>query len=241
MSEATAPKSCPASKSQASAPRRRKSPSAGARTPEPGGLGLLDDEDTVGIDYGPALAAVDDLARWAFDLAAKDVAEWPEGKRRVRNGWRYVHASLRGKRVPRMPREDLLFTAALLARIFDADIGLGLDHVAGILAELALPIDHAPSGERRAAVASKAPPITPSAWRHVRAVYHALPVPAAEAARDQAMRLSAEERDAWIDALTRLSVDDAAGLVLAYLRGAVPSPLMAMRLRRVGAMRARRS
>jgi hypothetical protein len=120
--------------------------------------------------------------------------------------------------------EDLLFTAALLARIFDADIGLGLDHVAGILGELALPIDHAPIGERPAAVAAKSPPITPSAWRHVRAIYHALPVPAAEAARDQAMRLSAEERDAWIEALTRLSVDDAAGLVLAYLRGAVPSP-----------------
>ena len=38
-----------------------------------------------GIDYGPAIAAAADLSRWALDLATAEVADWPEGRRRVRD------------------------------------------------------------------------------------------------------------------------------------------------------------
>lgn len=188
-------------------------------TPE---LIVEDEED--GIDYEPALAAVDDLAAWAFDLAGRDVADWPEGKRRVRSTRRYVHAVLRGKRIPKQPHGDLMFTAALLARIFDAEVGIGLDRIADILGELALPADHAPVAVRRRAEGDKPRPIAPSAWRHIRSIYQALPASDAEMARHIAMRLSAAERDAWIAVLTRLSVEDGALVVLAYLRGAIPAP-----------------
>lgn len=39
-----------------------------------------------GIDCGPAIAAGHNLAAWAFDLAARNVAGWPEGLRRVLDG-----------------------------------------------------------------------------------------------------------------------------------------------------------
>ncbi len=192
-------------------------------TGNPANETFVHDEDD-GIDYEPALAAVDDLASWAFDLAGKDVAEWPEGKRRVRNARRYVHAVLRGKRVPKQPHGDLMFTAALLARILDAEVGIGLDRIGEILGELALPVDHAPVGVRRAPEADRSRPIAPSAWRHVRSIYQTLPVSDAEEARHVVMTLSAAERDAWIAVLTQLSVEEGALVVLAYLRGAIPAP-----------------
>ncbi|MBP6627872.1 MAG: hypothetical protein KA297_00485 [Kofleriaceae bacterium] len=97
-----------------------------------------------GIDYGPAIAAVGDLAAWAFDLAARDVADWPEGQLRVRTARRYVLARLRGKYQRSAPAEDVLFTAGLLARIFEAEIGLGMSDVVGILDSLGLPTDMVP-------------------------------------------------------------------------------------------------
>ena len=97
-----------------------------------------------GIDYGPAIAAVGDLAAWAFDLAAKDVEDWPEGRRRVRTARRYVLARLRGKELRHAPYEDVLFTAGLLARIFEADIGLGMSEMVAVLDAIGLPTEVVP-------------------------------------------------------------------------------------------------
>jgi hypothetical protein len=43
-----------------------------------------------GIDCGPAIAAGQNLAAWAFDLAACNVAGWPEGLRRALDGERFT-------------------------------------------------------------------------------------------------------------------------------------------------------
>jgi hypothetical protein len=97
-----------------------------------------------GIDYGPAIAAAGDLATWAFDLAARDVADWPEGRRRVRAARRYVLARLGGQHPRSTPFEDVVFTAGLLARIFEADIGLGMVDIVAILDEFELPTEVVP-------------------------------------------------------------------------------------------------
>ena len=102
-----------------------------------------------GIDYGPAVGAVTDLATWAFELAANDVAEWPEGRRRVRSARRYVLERLRGRRALRTPAEDVLFTAGLLARIFDSELSLGMTEMVSILDELGLPTEVVPLLPRR--------------------------------------------------------------------------------------------
>ncbi len=116
-----------------------------------------------GIDYGPAIAAVDDLATWAFDLAAQDVADWPEGQRRVRNARRFVLARLHGKRSRFAPSDDILFTAGLLARIFEAEIGLGMTDVVGILDSLGLPTETVPlrPREQPSRRLSARPPVVP--------------------------------------------------------------------------------
>jgi len=100
--------------------------------------------DIDGIDYGPAIAAIGDLVAWAFDLAAADVADWPEGQRRVRTTRRYVVARLRGKRPRGTPFEDILFTAGLLARIFEAEIGLGMSEMVAVLDRIGLPTEVVP-------------------------------------------------------------------------------------------------
>jgi len=100
--------------------------------------------DINGIDYGPAIAAIGDLVTWTFDLAAADVADWPEGQRRVRSTRRYVLARLRGKRPRGIPFEDILFTAGLLARIFEAEIGLGMSEVIAVLDRIGLPTEVVP-------------------------------------------------------------------------------------------------
>jgi len=104
------------------------------------GLDLDDGE----IDYGPAVDAIADLAGWALDLAAADVADWPEGKRRVRNARRFVLARLRGKTLRSTPFEDVIFTAGLLARIFEQEIGLGVGDMVTMLDHLGLPTDAVP-------------------------------------------------------------------------------------------------
>jgi hypothetical protein len=97
-----------------------------------------------GIDYDPAITAVHDLITWAFALAERDVAEWPEGQRRVRSARRFVLARLRGKRLHGVPLEDVLFTTGLLARIFEADLRLPLSDMVEILAQLGLPTEAVP-------------------------------------------------------------------------------------------------
>jgi hypothetical protein len=96
------------------------------------------------IDFGPAVAAVADLAGWALDLAAADVADWPEGARRVRICRRYVLRQLRGRHTRGVPYEDILFTAGLLARIFEAEIGLGMSEVVAVLDKIGLPTEVVP-------------------------------------------------------------------------------------------------
>ena len=97
-----------------------------------------------GINYGPAVAAVGDLAAWAFDLATEDVADWSEGTRRVRNARRFVLSRLQGKRPRFAPFEDVLFTAGLLVRIFEADLSLEMSEMVAILDQLGLPTEVVP-------------------------------------------------------------------------------------------------
>lgn len=108
------------------------------------------------IDYGPMRVALGELATWAFDLADKSVVDWPEGRRRVKSVRRAVAASIRGRRV-RVSDEDLAFTASLLIRIFDADLGLGFGHMITVLSELGLPTVDVPRPTRPRAV-----PVAPS-------------------------------------------------------------------------------
>ena len=116
-----------------------------------------------GINFGPAIAAVHDLAAWAFGLAARDVADWPEGKRRVRSARKVVLGRLRGKRRPGFPSEDILFTAGLLARIFEADLRLPMSEMVAIFGGLGLPAELVPLTARPASAACRPqqPPITP--------------------------------------------------------------------------------
>jgi len=116
------------------------------------------------IDFGPAVAAVHDLAAWAFDLAARDVADWPEGRHRVRNARRFVLGRLCGKDVRRTPYEDVLFTAGLLARILESDLHLPLTHVVAALDHLGLPtevVPVVPRARRRNAAMYPSSPVSP--------------------------------------------------------------------------------
>jgi len=115
------------------------------------------------IDYGPVADAVHDLAGWAFDLAERDVAGWPEGRRRVRAARQFVLAHLRGERPRRGPFEDVLFTAGLMARIFEADLRLSMADMVAILDRLGFPTEVGPLMPRAASSARRPrhPPITP--------------------------------------------------------------------------------
>ena len=102
-----------------------------------------------GVDYGPAIAAVSDIAEWAFELAARDVEEWPEGLRRVRNARRYVLDRLRGRYPHGVGGEDVLFAAGLLARVFETDLNLGMSEMIAVLDHLGLPTEVVPMIPRR--------------------------------------------------------------------------------------------
>lgn len=95
------------------------------------------------VDYKPALTAISDLFSWAFDVATEDVADWTEGKRRVARARTYLLSSLRGK-THACPTEDVMFTAALLARIFEAELRLPFAEVVRILDSLELPTEVVP-------------------------------------------------------------------------------------------------
>ncbi len=109
-----------------------------------------------GIDYGPALVAIDELIAWAFDLAAASVPD-RESKRRVKNARRLVVARMRGKPAPAGSELDALFTASVLARVLDADLGLGLGAIVEVFGELGLPIDDVPRPPRRPSGAAVRP------------------------------------------------------------------------------------
>lgn len=117
-----------------------------------------------GTDYGPAVLAIEDLLGWAFDLAHRNVADWPEGKRRVQRTRRALLDRLHGRRA-RASDEDVLFTAALLVRILDADLGLGLGDVLSVLVELGLPtadVPYPPVPPRRPGRRVQPPPAPPT-------------------------------------------------------------------------------
>lgn len=136
--------------SKSKRPSSSTNPTAPASAPQPAHPWVIGD-----IDFGPAVAAVQDLAAWAFDLAARDVDDWPEGRRRVRNARHFVMRRLRGKDMHHTPYEDVLFTAGLLARILEADLHLPLVHVVAALDRIGLPTEVVPlvPHARRAAAA----------------------------------------------------------------------------------------
>ena len=138
---------------------KRRSTNTTSTAPEPAHPWVIGD-----VDFGPAVAAVHDLAGWAFELAARDVADWPEGRRRVRNARRFVLGRLRGKDVHRTPYEDVLFTAGLLARILEADLRLPITHVIAALDRLDLPtevVPLVPHSQRPTAAMYPSAPISP--------------------------------------------------------------------------------
>ncbi|MFT3695821.1 MAG: hypothetical protein QM831_21980 [Kofleriaceae bacterium] len=112
----------------------------------------LDDEEE--IDYGPGAAAARDLANWALDIAARDVGDWPEARKRIRHTRRFVLARLDGK-TRRMPVEDVIFTASLLARIFDDELDLDVADALEIFSALELPTDVIPLR-----ASTRKPPVT---------------------------------------------------------------------------------
>lgn len=114
---------------------------AARRRPTPAAPWIID-----GIDYGPALVAIDELMAWAFDLAARGVGD-AAGKRRVQRARRAVAAMLRGKRrrLAAGVEDDVTFTAMLLVRILDADLRLGLGDIVTVLTELGLPTADVPT------------------------------------------------------------------------------------------------
>lgn len=96
-----------------------------------------------GIDYGPAVLAIEDLMAWAFDLAERSAGDWPAARRKVKRARRAMLAMLHGR--PMRPAdEDVLFTASLLIRVLDADLGLGFSDIVSVLAELGLPTADVP-------------------------------------------------------------------------------------------------
>lgn len=101
-----------------------------------------------GIDYDPALVAIEELIDWAFNVAAASVADAPADVRRVRNARRYALAAIHGKADPRSV-DDVVFAAGLLARVLDADLGLGLGDIVTVLEQMGLPADDVPSPPRR--------------------------------------------------------------------------------------------
>ena len=150
----------PASRSSRSARSSKKPRAATAAVHPP----WIDD----GIDYGPANTAARDLAMWALALAERDVEDWPTARKRVRNARRFVLARLAGKDRG-MPVEDVIFTASLLARIFDDDLGLGLADSLSIFDALDLPSDIIPFPPRPRSPATGARPAArvPNRMSHV--------------------------------------------------------------------------
>ncbi len=101
-----------------------------------------------GIDYGPARAAIHELATWALDIAAGAVCDWPTGRAHVRNTRRFVEARIAGKSTSRASIDDVMFTAHLLARIFDDELGLDVSDALTIFDILELPLDVVPIPRR---------------------------------------------------------------------------------------------
>ena len=97
-----------------------------------------------GIDYGPARAAIHELATWALDIAERAVEDWPAARAHVSNTREFVEANITGGHPSRASTDDVMFTARLLARVFDDELGLDLSDALTIFDILALPLDVVP-------------------------------------------------------------------------------------------------
>jgi hypothetical protein len=93
-----------------------------------------------GIDYGPARAAIKDLADWALGLAEREVSDDPTDLKRIRN----VRRAIDGRATREPSTGDVMFTAQVLARVFDRDLGLGLADQLAIFEQLELSTDFLP-------------------------------------------------------------------------------------------------
>ncbi len=132
-----------------SAPRSRSGSSRSARSPKKKAAPAIAAARAPwvrnGIDYGPARAAIHELAAWALDIAERAVGDWPSGRTHVRNTRRFVEAQIAGNRPTGASIDDVMFTARLLARIFDDELGLDLSDARTIFDILALPLDVVPT------------------------------------------------------------------------------------------------
>ncbi len=97
-----------------------------------------------GVDYGPARAAIHELATWALNIAERSVADWPTGRAHVRSTRGFVEARLAGNHPSRASIDDVMFTARVLARIFDDELGLDVSDALTIFDMLELPLDMVP-------------------------------------------------------------------------------------------------
>lgn len=93
-----------------------------------------------GNDYGPARAAITDLAVWALDLAERQVSDDPADCKRIRN----VRRAIVGSTTRAPSAGDVMFTAELLARVFDHDLNLDLADQLAIFEQLELSTDFLP-------------------------------------------------------------------------------------------------
>lgn len=127
---------------------------------------------------GPAYVSVHDLAAWALAIAERDIADWPAGRCHVRSARRFVRARLRGRRARDTAAEDLEFTAALLARIFDDELHLSATDVIAVLDALGLPTEVVPIvPQRRSPVRVVRPVPTPPAGPAAQVAPAAHPMP----------------------------------------------------------------
>lgn len=133
------------SKSRRTSYRNAAKSTTHATAPAAGGASCKSTPGRTGISFKPALAALRDLVSWAFELAERDVADWPEGRRRVRVSRRYLLARLRGERSQRVPVEDALFTIGLLARIAEAELGLPMNELLTFFDQLGITGKNVPS------------------------------------------------------------------------------------------------
>lgn len=109
------------------------------------------------VDYGPTILPPADLAAWAFELAADSVEDWPEAHRRVGRARRAIAARLSGARAAGATAEDVVFTAALLARLFEADLELDMAETLAIFDAIGLPTDDVSLTPRRKSTVAMRP------------------------------------------------------------------------------------
>ncbi len=111
----------------------------------------------------PLRTAIADAATAALDLAEREVEDWPVARERVKNTRRSVNALLSDRRAKKMASaDDIMFTASLIARIVDEQLGLGASDALAVLDYLDLPIDDVPLPGPRPRTAPRPMPVAPT-------------------------------------------------------------------------------